>query len=60
VGYELEPDGRYRSRVRITESDTDRLFALAAASGAVLTEVTLERATLEDVFVETLARAEAG
>ena len=58
-GYELEELAPSRLRVRSREADGDRLFELAAASGAVVNELTLERSTLEEVFVEALASAEA-
>src|SRR5262245_26061164 len=54
-GFELEREGETRLRVKLPDADGDRLFALAAASGAVLSELELERATLEDVFLEALA-----
>jgi len=54
-GLEHQPDGEGRLRVRIASSDGDRLFLLAAQAGVTLTELTLERASLEDVFVEALA-----
>jgi len=57
-GYEFEDDGPTRLRLRLREPDGDRLFELAAATGAVVSELTPERSTLEEVFVETLARAE--
>jgi len=59
AGYEFEAEGVRRQRVRVPEPDGDRLFALAAGAGVVLCELTPERSTLEDVFVETLAQAEA-
>jgi len=58
-GYELEATGPARLRVKVPDPDGDRLFELAAGAGVVLTEITLERESLEDVFLETLARAEA-
>ena len=58
-GYAVEADGPDRLRVKVLEADGDRLFELAAASGVVLSELTLERASLEDVFLDTLAQAEA-
>jgi ABC-2 type transport system ATP-binding protein len=57
--YPFEATGPTRLRVRVAASDGDELFALAEASGAVLSELTLERESLEDVFLDTLARAEA-
>jgi ABC-2 type transport system ATP-binding protein len=58
-GYALEALGSGRLRVKVPEPDGDRLFELAVASGVVLSELTLERETLEDVFLDTLAKAEA-
>src|SRR5262245_17584604 len=58
-GYAVEPDGPDRLRVKVLEADGDRLFELAAATGIVLSELTLERESLEDVFLDTLAKAEA-
>ena len=58
-GYAVELDGPDRLRVKVLEADGDRLFELAAAAGVVLSELTLERESLEDVFLDTLARAEA-
>jgi ABC-2 type transport system ATP-binding protein len=53
-GLELEREGEARLRVKLPDEDGDRLFALAAASGAVLSELSVERATLEDMFIEAL------
>ena len=58
--YHVESTGPHRLRVRMAEADGDRLFELAGSSGAHLSELRLERSTLEDVFLETLAQAEAG
>jgi ABC-2 type transport system ATP-binding protein len=58
-GYTAEVTGPQRLRVRVLEPDGDRMFELAAASGVVLAELSLERSSLEDVFLETLAQAEA-
>ena len=57
-GFELEEETPTRLRVRLPDPDGDRLFALAAATNAVLCELTVERSTLEEVFVEALAGAE--
>jgi ABC-2 type transport system ATP-binding protein len=58
-GYALEGIGPGRLRVKVSEADGDRLFTFASEAGVVLTELTLERESLEDVFLETLAKAEA-
>jgi ABC-2 type transport system ATP-binding protein len=58
AGYEVEDIGPARLRVRVPGGDGDPLFELAAGSGAVISELSPERSTLEEVFVETLARAE--
>jgi len=58
AGFELAVESAHRLRVRLPDGDGDRLFALAAQSGAVLAELTPERSTLEEVFVEALAQAE--
>jgi ABC-2 type transport system ATP-binding protein len=58
-GYELEPTGPQRLRVKVLEPDGDRLFELAAACGAIVSELSIERSSLEEVFLETLARTEA-
>jgi hypothetical protein len=54
-GYVLEAIGPQRLRVRTDEPDGDRLFELAGSCGATLSELVLERSSLEDVFLETLA-----
>jgi ABC-2 type transport system ATP-binding protein len=54
-GLVCEPDGEGRLRVRIASADGDRLFQLAARAGVALSELVLERGSLEDVFVEALA-----
>lgn len=54
-GLTHEPDGEGRLRVRIASADGDRLFQLAARAGVSLSELVLERSSLEDVFVEALA-----
>ncbi len=55
----FEEEGAQRFRVRLPEEDGDQLFALAAASGAVLRSLSPLRSTLEDVFLGALAEAEA-
>jgi ABC-2 type transport system ATP-binding protein len=57
-GYQLEATGTQRLRVRVLEPDGDRLFELAGACGAIVNELSIERSSLEDVFLETLARTE--
>jgi ABC-2 type transport system ATP-binding protein len=57
--YAVEAIGETRLRVKVIEGDADRLFELAAGCAVILSEVALERASLEDVFLETLAKAEA-
>jgi ABC-2 type transport system ATP-binding protein len=57
-GFELEDIGPSRLRVRTHAADGDRLFELAEAAGASVTELTPERSTLEEVFVEALERAD--
>ena len=57
-GFELEDLGPSRLRVRTHDDDGDRLFELAAASGTVVSELTPERSTLEEVFVEALSRVD--
>jgi len=52
--------GPRRLRVRLLEADGDSLFRLAAAKGVILVELVPERSSLEEVFVDTLAEAEAG
>jgi ABC-2 type transport system ATP-binding protein len=54
-GLTHEPDGDGRLRVRIASADGDRLFLLAAQAGVALSELALERSSLEDVFLEALA-----
>jgi len=55
AGLVFEVDGACSQRVRLDDSDGDGLFALAARAGASLTELVVERSTLEQVFVEALA-----
>jgi hypothetical protein len=55
---ECHPEGAQAFRVRWNEPDGDRLFALAAESGAVLCALTPLRSSLEQVFMGELARAE--
>jgi len=57
-GYELEATGPQRLRVKVMEPDGDRLFELAGSCGAIVSELSIERSSLEDVFLETLARTE--
>ena len=57
-GYQLEPTGLRRLRVHVPEPDGDRLFELAGACGAIVSELSIERSSLEEVFLETLARTE--
>jgi ABC-2 type transport system ATP-binding protein len=59
-GYVLETTGPQRLRVRTDEPDGDRLFELAGASGVVLSELTIERSTLEEVFLEALSDGAGG
>jgi ABC-2 type transport system ATP-binding protein len=59
-GLECETQGPRGLRVCLLEENGDRLFELAGESGVVLCGLNLERSSLEDVFLETLARAEAG
>jgi ABC-2 type transport system ATP-binding protein len=58
AGFEVAIESPHRLRVRLPDGDGDRLFELAAESGAILAELTPERSTLEEVFVEALAQAE--
>jgi ABC-2 type transport system ATP-binding protein len=44
---------------RLAGADADELFALADASGVVVTRVAAQRASLEDVFLGALSEAEA-
>lgn len=59
-GFELGGDTAHRLRVHLPDQDGDRLFELALACGVAIGGLTAERSSLEDVFVETLARAERG
>jgi ABC-2 type transport system ATP-binding protein len=59
-GLEFEVESACAQRVRLKESDGDRLFELAARAGATLTELVPERSTLEEVFVEALANGAPG
>jgi len=56
-GFELADEGESRLRVRLPDADGDRMFALAAATGAVLSELSVERSSLEDVFLDALSDA---
>jgi ABC-2 type transport system ATP-binding protein len=55
AGLECEPEGLLAQRVRLRVEEVDALFEHAARAGVALSEVTSERSTLEDVFVEALA-----
>jgi len=59
AGIEFEAQATFRLRLRSAAPDADRVFRLAAEAGATLCEVVPERSTLEEVFLETLAGAEA-
>jgi len=59
AGITYEALGPQRVRVRVPGEDADGLFQLAASAGTVLSELSPERQTLEEYFVETLAQAEA-
>jgi ABC-2 type transport system ATP-binding protein len=58
AGLDLEAEGPGSFRIRLPGEDGDQLFALAERSGAVVSELTLLRSTLEEVFVETLAEVD--
>jgi ABC-2 type transport system ATP-binding protein len=59
AGFEHEVTGPARQRIRVPAPDGDALFALAAEAGAVLSELTPERSSLEEVFLATLVRSDA-
>lgn len=60
AGLEFEVEGAWTQRVRLATADADPLFAVAARAGVALSELTTERSTLEDVFVEALANGRSG
>ncbi|NOT28875.1 MAG: ABC transporter ATP-binding protein [Planctomycetes bacterium] len=54
AGLQFEPEGAWTQRVRLRAGDYDGLFELAARAGAALTELTSERSSLEEVFLDAL------
>ena len=58
-GLQFQADGARFLRVHLEQADGDGLFELAARSGATLTELAVERSTLEDVFLGALDDAKA-
>jgi ABC-2 type transport system ATP-binding protein len=57
-GFELSSECAGRLRVHLPDQDGDRLFELARRAEVAIGSLAVERSSLEDVFVETLASAE--
>ncbi len=60
AGLEFQVEGAWTQRVKLRAGDADPLFELAARAGVALTELSSERSTLEEVFVEALASGRSG